>query len=62
MSGIEAALVTSWATVSIFGIYAIGWKQELNAYRRNEQAKKEIAANSTLEARLLKSGGAVHKY
>lgn len=62
MTGIETAIIISYATVAIFGIYAIGWKQELNEYRRNERAKKEIVANSTLEARLLKSGGSVQKF
>lgn len=62
MTGIETAIFISYATVAIFGIYAIGWKQELNEYRRNEKAKKEIAKRSTFESRLLKSGGSVHKF
>ena len=62
MTGIETAIGVSYAAFILVSIYTFGIKQELNEYRRNERAKKEIAANSTLEARLLKSGGSVHKF
>lgn len=61
MSGFELAIIIPYAGFIIVGIYAMGWKQELNDYRRKERAKKEIAAYSTLESRLLKSS-AIHKY
>ena len=62
MEGLLIAYAITGSVSLIFLIIALGWRQELLFYRRNEAMKRLIEEDTAQDGKLLKSGGSVEKY